>query len=240
VENEFVKQTEKQLLQEIVRGAQLAFENAEKLYQEAQLLGSNGAFARALTLHQISMEECSKVDMLGNAAISLVLGHPVDINKLAARFRQHKVKNYNNTYMSVTTDAEREARKSGDPKRAIEIFKAQQAILHHWLNTNKNASLYVDYLDGQFISPTERITEELAVQFQGLNAFFLSQGSNHLGVLNKVVNDPDAVAMQAKELLGRLEELKTIGRELDEEFQEIVDAWLDEQAGKAREVAGGS
>ena len=31
------------------------------------------------------MEECSKVDMLGNAAISLVLGHPVDINKLAAR-----------------------------------------------------------------------------------------------------------------------------------------------------------
>lgn len=85
VENEFVKPTEKQLLQEIVRGAQLAFENAEKLYQEAQLLGSSGAFARALTLHQISMEECSKVDMLGTAAISLVLGHPVDINKLAAR-----------------------------------------------------------------------------------------------------------------------------------------------------------
>lgn len=142
--------------------------------------------------------------------------------------------------MSVTTDAERQARKSEEPKRAIEIFKAQQATLHHWLNTNKNASLYVDYLDGKFVSPTERITEELAVQFQGLNAFFLSQGSNHLGVLNKVVDDPDAVAMQAKDLLGRLERLKTIGRELDEEFQEIVDAWLDEQAGKAREVAGGS
>jgi AbiV family abortive infection protein len=233
VENEFVKQTEKQLLQEIVRGAHLAFENAEKLFQEAQLLGSNGAFARALTMHQISMEECSKVDMLGAAAMSLVLGHPVDLNKLTTAFRQHKVKNYNNAYMSVTTDAEREARNSGEPKRAIEIFKAQQATLHHWLNTNKNASLYVDYLDGKFVSPTERITEELAVQFQGLNAFFLRQGSDHLGVLNKVVNDPDAVAMQAKDLLGRLEKLTTIGREFDEEFQEIVDAWLDEQAGKA-------
>jgi AbiV family abortive infection protein len=229
-----VKQKEKLLLDEIVRGAQLAFENAEKLYQEAQLLGSNGAFARALTLHQISMEECSKVDMLGTAAISLVLGHSIDLNKLAARFTQHKVKNYNNAYMSVTTDAEREARKSGDPKWAIEIFKAQQVTLHQWLNTNKNASLYVDYLDGKFVSPTERITEELAVQFQGLNSFFLRQGSTHLGVLSKVVNDPDAVAKQAKDLLGRLEKLKTIAGELDEEFQEIVDAWLDEQAGKAR------
>lgn len=235
-----MKQKEKLLLDEIVRGAQLAFENAEKLYQEAQLLGSSGAFARALTLHQISMEECSKVDMLGTAAISLVLGHAIDVNKLAAKFTQHKVKNYNNAYMSVTTDAEREARKSGDPKRAIEIFKAQQATLHQWLNTNKNASLYVDYLDGKFVSPTERITEELSVQFQGLNAFFLRQGSTHLGVLSKVVNDPDAVAMQAKDLLGRLEKLKTIGGELDEEFREIVDAWLDEQAGKAREVAEGS
>lgn len=55
-----------------------------------------------------------------------------------------------------------------------------------------------------------------------------------------MANDPDAVAVQAKDLLGRLEELKTIGSELDEEFQEIVDAWLDEQARKAREVAGGS
>jgi AbiV family abortive infection protein len=233
-----VTQKEKLLLQEIVRGAQLAFENAEKLYHEAELLGTDGAFARALTLHQISMEECSKVDMLGAAATSLVLGHTVDINKLAAKLRQHKIKNYNNAYMSVTTDAEREARKSGDPQGAIEIFKAQQATLHEWLNTNKNASLYVDYLDGKFVSPTQRITEQLAVQFQALNAFFLRQASTHLGVLSKVVNDPDAVATQAKEFLGRLEKLKAVGGgELDEEFQELVNEWLDEQVSKAREIA---
>jgi hypothetical protein len=53
-----------------------------------------------------------------------VARHPVDLDKLATKFRQHKIKNYNNAYISVTTDAEREARKSGDPERAIEIFKA--------------------------------------------------------------------------------------------------------------------
>jgi hypothetical protein len=35
-----VTQTETLLLQEILRGAQLAIENAEKLYQEAGLLAS--------------------------------------------------------------------------------------------------------------------------------------------------------------------------------------------------------
>lgn len=234
-------QTEKLLLQEILRGAQLAFENAEKLYQEAELLGTNGAFARALTLHQISMEECSKVNMLGTAAMSLLLGHPADLNKLATKFRQHKIKNYNNAYISVTTDAEREARKSGDPERAIEIFKAQQATLHQWLNSNKNASLYVDYLDDKFVSPTERITEELAVQFQGLNAVFLRHGSSNLEVLGKMMNDPDAAAIQAKGFLGRLEKLKMIDAgELDEKFQQLVNEWLDEQVSKAREVAEGS
>jgi AbiV family abortive infection protein len=236
-----VTQTETPLLQEILRGAQLAFENAEKLYQEAWLLGTNGAFARALTLHQISMEECSKVNMLGTAAMSLLLGHPVDLNKLAAKFRQHKIKNYNNAYISVTTDAEREARKSGDPERAIEIFKAQQATLHQWLNSNKNASLYVDYLDDKFVSPTERITEEVAVQFQRLNAVFLRHGASNLEVLSKMMNDPDAAAMQAKDFLGRLEKLKMIdAEELDEKFQQLLNEWLDEQVSKAREVAEGS
>jgi AbiV family abortive infection protein len=236
-----VTQTETPLLQEILRGAQLAFENAEKLYQEAGLLGTNGAFARALTLHQISMEECSKVNMLGTAAISLLLGHPVDLNKLAAKFRQHKIKNYSNAYISVTTDAEREARKSGDPERAIEIFKAQQATLHQWLNSNKNASLYVDYLDDKFVSPTERITEEVAVQFQRLNAVFLRHGASNLEVLSKMMNDPDAAAMQAKDFLGRLEKLKMIdAEELDEKFQQLLNEWLDEQVSKAREVAEGS
>jgi AbiV family abortive infection protein len=139
---------EREDLAELVRGAQLAFDNAEALYNEAQLLGTRGAFARALTLHQISLEELSKLDILCVAATSVVMGHPVDLAKLAGRFRQHKVKNYNNAYMSVRTDAEVEASKKGDGAAAIEIFKAQQAGIHRILNTNKNASLYVDYEGG--------------------------------------------------------------------------------------------
>ncbi len=104
-----MKQPERQLLEEIVRGAQLIFENAKNLYNEAQLLGRSGAFARALTLHQISMQECSTIDMLGAAGHQRAHGDPVQLNHLATKFRQHKVKNYNTAYWSVVTDAETES-----------------------------------------------------------------------------------------------------------------------------------
>jgi AbiV family abortive infection protein len=194
------------------------------------------AARRALALHQISMEECSKLDMLGAAAMSLVMGHPLDLHKLATAFRQHEVKNYNNAYMSVVTDAEREARKIGDVRQAGEIFEAQQAGIHRFLNTKKNASLYVDFCDGKFISPSEQITEEEAMQFQQLNAFFLSHGSNHLGLLSKIANDPDAVATRTQGLVERLVQLKASASagDLDQQFQEIVAAWLEEHSGEER------
>jgi AbiV family abortive infection protein len=227
-----MKQTEKELLDEIGRGAQLTFANAEALYNEAQLLGTNGAFARALTLHQISIEECGKLDMLCVAAVSLLMGHPVDLTELATKFRQHKVKNYNNAYMSVTTDAEREARKRGDGARAIQIFKSQQAELHRWFNTHKNASLYVDYSEGKFISPSERISEALAVEMQQLNAFFLNHGSNSVRLLSKVVDDPSGFAAQAKDFTERVTQLQTSGGDQEEKFQDFVAGWVEEQSVK--------
>jgi len=55
----------KALLSEFNRGAKLIFNNAEVLFQEAEVLRKNGSYARSLFLHQISMEECAKVEMIG-------------------------------------------------------------------------------------------------------------------------------------------------------------------------------
>jgi AbiV family abortive infection protein len=233
-----MEEPEKQLFAEMIRGAKLIFENATALYDEAQLLGSKGAFARALTLHQISMEECSKVEMLGASATSLLMGNPIDLDKLATKFRQHQVKNHSNAYLSVKTDAEAEARKRGDVAGAVQIFKAQQADIHRMLNTNKNASLYVDYRDGMFISPAEQITEEMAAHIQQVNGFFLRHGSNNLEVLNKMANDPEAFAAQATDFTGRLEQLmEAEAVDLEEKFHEMVGAWLEEEVEKAKRVA---
>ena len=57
----------------LIRGAEKTFDNAERLFHEAEILAKEGAVARALCLHQISLEECSKVNNLGAWAVSLDL-----------------------------------------------------------------------------------------------------------------------------------------------------------------------
>jgi hypothetical protein len=72
------------LLGVLVRGAEKTFDNAEKLYFEAETLAKTGATARALCLHQISLEECAKVETLGAWATSLLAGQKVDADKVVA------------------------------------------------------------------------------------------------------------------------------------------------------------
>ena len=104
-------------LREYSRGAQLIFENAESLFKEADVLRQAGFVTRAAFLHQISMEECAKVDMLGDWATTLLMDSDVDDEKIARLFRDHKVKNKANAYMASVTDEEHGARKRGTGRR---------------------------------------------------------------------------------------------------------------------------
>jgi AbiV family abortive infection protein len=72
----------------LVRGAEKTFDNAERLYFEAEILAKAGATARALCLHQISLEECSKIESVGAWAASLLSGLGVDQSKVLAAFRR--------------------------------------------------------------------------------------------------------------------------------------------------------
>ena len=49
----------------------------------------------------------------------------------------------------------------------------------------------------------------------------------------KMVNDPDAFAVQSIDFTNRLAQLKASrGGDMDDKFQEAVAAWLQEQSGK--------
>lgn len=163
----------KDLLSELARGAKKTFENAEQLFQEASLLRDKGALSRALFLHQISMEECAKVELLGTWATSLLMGVDVDVTKLSAKLASHKAKNYTNAYMLTPAEEETEARVRGDRKGSLKAFDKLQAGFHLESNTAKNASLYVDFKDGKFVAPGERITEVMVSAIAEKNSDFL-------------------------------------------------------------------
>jgi AbiV family abortive infection protein len=212
-------------LRHYASGAAMIFKNAEALYEEAQLLGQAGHFARATVLHQISMEECSKIDTLGVAATSILVGHNVDEARLARAFRNHKAKNQANAYFARITDEEIAARERKDWKASSEAFKRFQDKFHAEVNAIKNAGLYVDFQDGQFTAPVDSIDEQTAIAFQCVNAYFLKHCDNFLRLLRRMVSEPDFYAELTKSFVERSEALRA-AEELDP--QQIQDVLMDE------------
>ncbi len=206
-------------------GAALIFTNAEALYDEAQLLGQAGHFARATVLHQISMEESSKIDTLGAAATSILMGDDVDETHLARSFRNHKAKNHANAYFAKTTDEEMAAHAHGNWKAASEAFKKFQNKFHTEVNTIKNAGLYVDFQDGQFTAPVDEVDEPTAIAFQSLNAFYLNHSLNFLKLLRRMVAEPDFYAESMKNFADQAEALRT---DKDVDPQQILDTLMEE------------
>lgn len=190
----------------LVRGAEKIFDNAELLYQEGKILADNGSISRSLFLHQISLEECSKVDSIGAWAISLLIGENPDREKILSAFRHHVSKNRNNAYMIEATKAENDARASGDWDAALEEFKKFQEF-HKKSNVAKNESLYVDWKNGEFRSPYDNITKEALTEIIIRNEQFLGYAHDNLQTLKRLEKDPSQMqsfAIEFVELAAKL------------------------------------
>jgi AbiV family abortive infection protein len=178
-------------MEALASGAEKTFENAEQLFFEAELLAKAGAVTRALYLHQISLEECSKVDTLGAWAVSLLTGLEVDQKKVLAALARHSSKNKSNAYMLEGSAAEKDAKSRGDLKGAIEAFKTSQEEFHQASNKAKNAALYVDRVDGAFAAPSERITDQMLVEITERNAKFLGYAHKGVKMMKRLASSPD-------------------------------------------------
>lgn len=215
----------------LVRGAEKVFDNAEKLYFEAEILAKFGATARALFLHQISLEECSKIEKMGAWATGLLSGFDVDQNKVLAAFRRHSSKNKSNAYMLEGSEAEDEAKARGDWETALHEFKKFQQEFHEASNDAKNASLYVDWKDGEFVSPTEQITPIMLERIIERNQTFLGYASNGLEMLKRLDKSPndlqdlivEFIAAAEKTRAEKPDDLMAVGNDL---IQKFLDAGL--------------
>lgn len=197
------------LLAELKRGGQLILENARELCGEARHLRKYGAFARAVCLHQLSNEECGKVELVGGWAMSVVLGEQVDVARLGKALTDHRAKNYANAYFSAVTEDERAARDKGDWAGASEIFRKRQTELHSLFNGQKNAALYVGFENGKFVAPVAAITESLAEEMSALNEYFLQIADDNVRLLATLESDVlGEQGAAAKRLVARLEAVR--------------------------------
>lgn len=235
-QKKFFSQERKDLLSELIRGAKKAFGNAEQLFHEAELLKDNGALSRALFLHQISMEECAKIELLVSWATSLFTDAEVDAKKLTAAFAKHKVKNYTNAYMLRPTKEETAARERGDWKGSLEAFAKLQAEFHLESNNAKNASLYVDFNDGKFADPGERITEMMVSDIAGKNSEFLDLMYPKLKMLLRWEDDTDGLEETFLWFKTRAEELRSeMPDDPEWAISTLIQEFLDRPTAKRKE-----
>ncbi|SRR6266567_760917 len=209
----------------LVRGAEKTFDNAENLYHEAKILAAARATSRALFLHQISLEECSKIDNMGAWAVSLLTGHEVDQKKVLTAFARHSSKNRSNAYMIGASHAEKDARARGDWKASLEEFRKFQTEFHEKSNSAKNGSLYVDWKDTEFVAPRERITIEMLAEIASRNETFLGYAHNSLKMLKRLDKAPG-------EMQGMVVEFVELAEKMRDEKPEDATAAINELVGK--------
>jgi len=226
---------QKVLLGELLLGGEKTFDNAESLYQEAQLLHKSGHLSRALALHQISLEECAKIEMLGACATRILMGsHSVDFSKVWKSLSSHSQKNRTNAYFLDRSAEEDRAMRSGDVKAARAAFSKMQGEFHLTSNSAKNASLYVDFKDGKFVSPKERITLQAVDDIRAQNEKYLGISSSNLRLLRRVAAEPAAISPELKFFEKRLEQLaderpndpEGVLYQLLAELRERVEPWF--------------
>jgi hypothetical protein len=103
---------------------------------------------------------------------------------------------------------EKDAKARGDWEAAREEFKKFQMDFHEASNDAKNASLYVDRRDEEFVSPTERITPEMLAQIIERNETFLGYAKNSLKMLKRLDNSPEDLQDLIVEFIAEAEKMR--------------------------------
>jgi AbiV family abortive infection protein len=169
------------------------------LFYEAQLLANHGAIARAYFLHQISLEECGKIEMITAATTSILRGETIDMKRLAKAFRQHESKNKSNAYFLPTSADGNSAMESHDTAAAAAAFSAVRDEFHVESNTLKNESMYVSY-DGKFSSPRDVIDKEKLNSINQRNSEFLSLTKPKIDLLKRWNQDLTIATAEISEM----------------------------------------
>jgi AbiV family abortive infection protein len=135
--------------------------NARELVAEAEMLLTNGSFARAYFIAYTASEELGKLPMLASAALKLLAGKEVDWTRLGRRVRSHAAK----LDMVAELDYMHDPRVEGD--KDLESLKRDLEMAPTWLNLREwclySDLIVIDGLDDGFKSPAEMIPRELAV-----------------------------------------------------------------------------
>lgn len=184
-------------LEELEIGRQKALANATELISDAEVLIANGRWARALFLAQIAGEEIGKHIIILNAAVEL-LENAIDWKSFWRIYRQHSAKQKTVMFADIMFSLR------GDVQEELKAFPAAAADLE----SGKMLSLYSDFLEGRFVSPSDCIDPDMprnAVKWARGRLAMMNTLFKSIASLDKLTQD--GIARSKDSLRRRLKDM---------------------------------
>jgi AbiV family abortive infection protein len=192
-----------------------------------------GHLSRACFLHQISMEECGKVEMLGWWLVGALAGpdlddvlrdKPQDTQELLQELKRHKAKNLANAFLLEPTKEEKHARERKDWEGYKSASARAARDFHEKSNWAKNAALYVniDIRDGNVTTPRDSITVEMIAEIAKLNESYLRDTQRNVRML---LEWEKGTRPDTRQLIERIVQLE---KEMPDDPQKVVEVIMGE------------
>ncbi|PXY42725.1 hypothetical protein DMB65_01505 [Flavobacterium cheongpyeongense] len=193
-----------------------AFNNAEELIEDAEILAKHNKKARAYTLFQLSIEEIGKAFLTFQFVLNGNIEDAEETKRFFKDFRNHTVKT--KTSQGIDFMFALQIEKSRYSKKMIEefIFQRDDVIIS---NDYKNYSLYTSYKDGEFCTPSEIITKDMLDKISKHAKFRLQVGKPFI----KLGIDNYDILFKTRDLLN--EEEASI--ETQKKIEELLNSKFD-------------
>lgn len=136
------------------------------------------------------------------------MGLEFDEDSMAKAICSHEANNYANAYFLPITPAEASALNDGDLNACTKAFSEFQRNHYGEANSAKNASLYVDFRYGRFVSPNEMISEEMTAEIADKNRDFIKLSEHKAEVMQIVLSDDGALKDAMESFYRRASDLK--------------------------------
>lgn len=190
---------------DLILFSKAVLKNAELLFKEAELLAKNNCLPRAYFLHQISLEECAKIEIFGHFCVRYFRLGKIEFSRLKSKIISHKSKNITNAYFQRLTDGELKAIKKGDSALfAKEFFKMRERF-HKERNYYKNSALYVDIDKDRPLSPQDHFDKKIIKFINEENREYIYLARLKIGVMQYIEKNPKAI--ETKEMKKRIKSL---------------------------------
>ncbi|HDR1920103.1 TPA: AbiV family abortive infection protein [Pasteurella multocida] len=201
---------------ELIEGALKTVRNAQQLCDESELLYQHKMFARSYALSHLAREEIGKSAMLFKVAIDCLLGNQIDWKKVDRRFRSHKEKIMNDRALTFLLFGHMKAEgRKLDPNILFNSGTVE------YMNARKNASIYVDWMEGKFISPEESVSEQQSARNLDLAIY-------RVALMSKVIPSLVELEQKSKDEIAKIFPMKKI-IQFAEDLQDEINSSQDNQ-----------